>query len=60
MCREVSPAGPATNEGQNDHSIIVPFLGSMASPKEKVLDYRSLVQRSLTYGPQAIGGVVGC
>ena len=35
MCRDASPAGPATNEGQNDQSIIVPFLSFSLSKLRK-------------------------
>ena len=59
ICREVSPAGPATNEGQNVQSITVPLKDFIGIPGELVLDDRSLVHEFLSYCPEAIGGIVG-
>ena len=59
ICRKVSPAGPATNEGQNVQSITVPLEDSIEIPGELVLDDRSLVHEFLSYCPEAIGGIVG-
>ena len=59
ICREVSPAGPATNEGQNVQSITVPFKDFIKIPGEFVPDDRSLVHEFLSYCPEAIGCKVG-
>ena len=57
--REVSPAGPATNEGQNVQSITVPFEDFLKLPGELVPDDRSMVHEFLSYCPETVGGIVG-